>query len=742
MNIVLRVNTLLEWEVEESDPIVERVLFIDPSGTDVVTIDLNDKKALPVFRKYEELRNAIIADRARILFKAGRYATPSPPENSDSPKFAEYMKRRDEAWELIAPLVEIQDRKIFNRRERGRLVAEIVKRTGRRKETVYEFLRRFWQRGLTKDALIPAWHNCGHPKGERKADKKLGRKSVKAVRTGKDDGRNVTPEDRDIFDKGIKRFIRTGIAKNLPDAWQLIKERYYSEETHTLPDGSVAPLIPHASTLPSFRQFEYYYRKNRNPTAELIGKYGQLEFDKNNRPLLDDSARMSFGPGAVYQIDATIGDIYLLNYLDRKLLIGRPVIYLVIDVFSRLITGLAVTLEGPSWEGARLALECAFMNKVAFCKRFGIDISESQWPVEDLCEGLLGDNGEIRGYNANSLVDPLKIRVINAAVRRPDWKAIVERRFRMINDLFIEWRPGEVRPRREVRGKDYRLEAKLDLNQFRRLMIKCVLHYNNSHRLKKFRKDEFMIPKKVEPVPIKLWNYGMAHRTGKLRWESAEKIHLNLLPRDKATTSPQGIAYKGLHYTCDLAIQEQLFVRHNGKRAARFDIVTEPLVDRIHLRLDRGRRFVTCELTKADRRFQGREWYEVREYFALEAEAAKDAETEVQQSKADFHAEVNRIIAEGTEMTNKALAEAGLSNSARTKGIRGNRRALKSHERKHGAGAAEEANPPNAQDSTDPAKVISFRKPNKPAADQGYVPPARPYDELREARREALEDGE
>jgi hypothetical protein len=402
---------------------------------------------------------------------------------------------------------------------------------------------------------------------------------------------------------------------------------------------------------------------------------------------------------------------------------------------------LAVTLEGPSWEGARLALECAFTNKVAFCAKFGVNITEDDWPVEGKCDALLGDNGEIKGYNANSLVDSLGTRVINAAARRPDWKGIVERMFRTINNLFIEWQPGAVRPRREMKGKDYRLDAKLDLNQFRRMMIKCALHYNNSHRLKKFRKDEFMIPKKVEPIPIKLWNYGMGLRSGGLRSESEDVIRKTLMPRDKASTTPFGISYKGLYYTCDMAMQEQLFIRKKGRRTTHFDIATEPLVDNIHLRLDRGRRFVTCDLTPACQRFKGRDWYEMREYFALEKQAEKDAETESQQSKADFNAEISAIVDEGKKMTEEARKGKDLSNRALTSGTRNNRAALKSHERKYGAGLCADAHSAETQTPTDQAKVVPFNKPQKSAPPQNYVPPHRPYDELREARREAKEDG-
>jgi hypothetical protein len=94
-------------------------------------------------------------------------------------------------------------------------------------------------------------------------------------------------------------------------------------------------------------------------------------------------------------------------------------------------------------------------------------------------------------------------------------------------------------------------------------------------------------------VPLKLWHYGMKHLTGKLGSESAERIRLNLLPRGKTSATPHGFHYKGLYYTCDMAIEDQLFVRRKGRKATGFQIVSEPLVDRIHLRLDRGRRFVT-----------------------------------------------------------------------------------------------------------------------------------------------------
>lgn len=53
----------------------------------------------------------------------------------------------------------------------------------------------------------------------------------------------------------------------------------------------------------------------------------------------------TIGPGSRYQIDATIGDVYLVSEYNRNQIIARPIIYVVIDVFSRMITGVYVGLE-------------------------------------------------------------------------------------------------------------------------------------------------------------------------------------------------------------------------------------------------------------------------------------------------------------------------------------------------------------------------------------------------------------
>lgn len=65
---MLFVNQLFEWHNhKKTDPQIERVLWIDPSGTDVVTIDINDPFAQPTWHKHEHLLTALTANQISLV---------------------------------------------------------------------------------------------------------------------------------------------------------------------------------------------------------------------------------------------------------------------------------------------------------------------------------------------------------------------------------------------------------------------------------------------------------------------------------------------------------------------------------------------------------------------------------------------------------------------------------------------------------------------------------------------------
>jgi len=493
--------------------------------------------------------------------------------------------------------------------------------------------------------------------------------------------------------------------------------------------SAIVPVLPPASELPSFAQFRYWHEKECDITQVQISRKGERRFNLRHRAVLGDSTQMAFDPGSLYQIDATIGDIYLVSSLDRNRIIGRPVIYFLIDTFSRLIAGFSVSLEGPSWLGAMLALENATLNKVGFCQEFGLQIDEADWPSHHLPEGILADRGEFEGYNADNLVNALNVRVSNTPPYRADWKGIVERNFRLSNDKMIHWMPGAVNRNRERGDKDYRLDAVLDLHQFRHLIALCVLEHNNNHRMNWYRLDEFMIQEYVDPYPIELWNWGVKNRVGHLRTMIPEIVCLNLLPAAEASVTHRGIYYQGLYYTCELALREQWFVKARAKGRWKIPIAYEPRrLDCIYLRLNGGMRLESCHLIDAEQTYKGRDWYEIVDYFERRKQAEEASRTRQQQSSAAFHAQVDQIVGQATEQTEKASIVQ--SKRSRIQGIRGNRKLEREHERETGAWqlGIDEIYKPSGQ-------VIPLPSVAQPEEDdEGYVAPPKPIDKLRKLR--------
>lgn len=723
-------NTLIEWlsESPESAPRVERILCVDAAQGVVATIEVFDKSALPVLRGYEEIRSALATQVARTL-EADPYASLLRAESEIPEK---HRERRDRAWRLIEGIVS-EGIRAFDKSVRGRLVARAAVNSGSAKKVIYGYLRRYWQGGQVKNALLPGFDRCGgqgkRRLGKDKSETKLGRRShLSRAMGGRPSGIRITKEIERLFERGIRRFYETLEKKNLADAFQQTLEAFF----HTgfkIEAGVPVPVMPPAGDLPTFKQFRYWYHNiYRDVVREKKAREGERGFNLRSRAITGDSTQMAFGPGSIFQIDATIADVYLVSAFDRSRIIGRPVVYIVIDVFSRLIVGLAVTLEGPSWLGAMLALDNVVADKVAFCAEYGITIREEQWPCRHLPEAIFADRGEFEGYNADTLVNALGIRVHNTPPYRADEKGIVERSFGSANETTIHFVPGAVIKARERGERDYRLDAVLTLDEFRALMIAHVLDHNANRYLSSYRKDEFMIAGHVERYPLDLWNWGVRNRSGHLAPKPRDIVRLNLLPHKQVSVTAQGIRFeRDLYYTCDLAVREGWFERARDRGSWKVSAAYDPRsMSAIYLPLAGGRELEMCHLTPAAQAFKSRDWHEAMDYFSLETQAAELARSRQYQSRAALHAHQNQIVSEAKRQTETARILAGpQSKRARVKDIRSNRLQEREAERAQGAWRLGDAK--HSPASTKPDAPAEAKK-------DAYVPPSSKIARLREVR--------
>lgn len=681
---MLSINNLLIDAVEGK---TYRILWIDSESDTAYVIELS-KSGLPYTKSLSQLemqvRTGSLTPEADELL----HFTPEP-EISDRDKAF-----RDTAWKIIEHLVN-NEPAIYKPATRGPLITAAEQASGVTKKTIYKYLRWYWERGKVKNALLPNIKNRGGKGIPKKAAKeKLGRPR----KYGEGTGRNVDEEMVCIFEQAIKRFYHTRQEHTFTAAYNLMLKEYFTEKVD-LPGGDYKLQLMPQDELPTLRQFRYWYSKTYDTAVKIRTRKGDSAFERNHRAVLGKSDTHIAGPGSQYQIDATVGDIYLVSRFNRANIIGRPVIYFVIDTFSRMIAGMYVGLEGPSWTGAMMALCNAASDKVAFCREYGIEIEESQWPCRYIPDTIFADRGEMESKSVETLINTLNIRVDNAPPYRADMKGIVEQFFRTVNTKTTVFLPGYVKPDMLQRGgHDYRLDAKLDLSQFTRIIIQCVLNHNNEHYLDGYERTEDMIEDDVLPVPIKLWQWGISHRSGALRSAPEKTLRLCLMPTGTATVTGKGIRFKGLVYLCERAVREHWFENARAKGSFRVKVSYDPRnMSSIYIWETAGSLFEPCFLAEWETKYQGKSLDEI--YCLQEAEKQERSRyaPKQAQSHVDLNAEIEKIVCEAEEMAKQTPMPT--SKASRISGIRENRAAEKLIARHAEAFTLEEDDPEKAEDS-------------------------------------------
>ena len=539
---MLRINDVYQYQ-----DLSIRILKI--LSEHIVWIDINDVKALPEIISKTELFHAIES------FEVFRIEDPFQDIAFIQPeKDSTFQRKRDENYNLIKNIVDHEQ--FYIPSARSSLINEIINRKKSTKQTIYRLLRQYWQRGQTPNALIPNYQNSGAKGSKKVASQKLGRKRLYKEGTGA----IITQEIERLFHLTISKYLLSNKKHTLKYANREFLKLY----------RTLHPDIPE-NEYPTLRQFQYFYHREYNQVTRLQKRSNDIEYSKDLRQLHSTVNTQVLGPGSRYEIDATIADIYLVSNLDRSRIIGRPTIYFVIDVFSRMVTGLYIGLENASYKTSIQALYCAFTDKVALCKKYGIDITYENWPCIGLPDAILADRAELFGHQVENLEKSFSIRLENAPPYRGDLKPIVESRFKLIQAEFKPFAKGVVQDviTKKRGGKDYRLDATLNLDEFTKIILLSVLKYNQFHQINNYDRD-IDLPHDLPAVPMALWNWGIQHRTGKLRTASDQAVYVALLPREKATLSNRGLKIFGVTYTCPELYEKGWLHRQNTINRPKF----------------------------------------------------------------------------------------------------------------------------------------------------------------------------
>lgn len=295
---------------------------------------VDDENAMPEQRDFNKLTGHSVRTPRK---PAGNAATPNFEDFSNSSK-----RRARHAHETIKPL--IANPEIFRAEVRGPLLEEYSEKTGISKTTLYRYLKLWWRNGQTLMALIPDFDGIG--KGNRDTTSGPGRKA----RDGRYEVFQMKPGDFQNVSKAIKKYFLKGEISTLAGAHFQMRQQSYSYQ-----DGNGDAFLLPDGEFPSIHQFRHIARTRFKLSDTLRKKHGDKKFHREHGSYLGSALEECVGIGHIYEIDATIADVFLVAKEDRTSIIGKPTLYLIYDRWSRMIVGFYIGLENASWTGAMLA---------------------------------------------------------------------------------------------------------------------------------------------------------------------------------------------------------------------------------------------------------------------------------------------------------------------------------------------------------------------------------------------------
>lgn len=408
-----------------------------------------------------------------------------------------------ERYGLIAPVIPF----ISDNRERNYVISRISQEQGISKQTIKYYL---W--------LYLVYQNITVLAPKEKEEKTL-------------------TQDQKNIRWALNKFYYNSKKNTLKTAYTLMLKEKYCNALSELYEA-----------YPSFNQFKYYYRKHKMVANQIISREGLKAYQKDCRPLLGDMNEYLSGlGGACVALDATVCDIYLVDNAGQ--LIGRPILLAAVDMYSGMCCGYSLT-----WQGGTYSLRSLMLNLVSdkekHCKKFGIEINNEDWDCRGLPYYFMTDRGKEYTSATFEQISDLGINIINLPSYRADLKSKVEKFFDVVQNLYKPHLKGRgvIEPDFQERGAhDYRKDACITLDEFEKILLHSIIHYNTESVVDNFPFTEDMFETGVKPYRNAIWNYMQQQGSGLIP-ATPEEVVLTLLPRTPAKFTRKGLVANGIRY--------------------------------------------------------------------------------------------------------------------------------------------------------------------------------------------------
>ena len=414
----------------------------------------------------------------------------------------------------------------------------------------YYWLRVFFQSGLQFEALVDKRY-FGNSKGKQFDYK------IKTGRPSEFTGNKGIPlngELREIFDEGIAVYKKAR-SKSISNVFTFILSKYF-RRTYVIDGETQVAFLPEVE-LPTINQFYNHVRKNVSKEERDRIKTSIME-QRNNKRVSSGTATFDvLGPGYLLELDETEADCYLVASFDREKVISRAIVYIAVDVYSRMIVGVHVGFDNNSYIGFSNLMMSIIDDKKELCKRYNLEVNPGDsaecysiddiFPSEFCPANIRTDHGS--EYISKAFEDFCNSFAINTSlpsVGMGSLKGTAESIFNELNAYVNNCceKNGQVTKRHD---SDHRKRAVLTIEEYTKMVLAFVLIHNQKC-FPAFPLTKDMIDAGVPPIPVCIWKYGLANTVRPRPIMSKLKYLYALMKKGKARLTKSGICFKGLTY--------------------------------------------------------------------------------------------------------------------------------------------------------------------------------------------------
>lgn len=445
------------------------------------------------------------------------------------------------------------------------LVREAQKVSGLSRYTVYNLWSRICRFGFSERSLTPRHDLQGAPGVPRPCDpdgrKKAGRKTTDQRVAWVTRREVLPPVQPGMSSEWTFRILAAdGVIKppkpKMPTRVQTVLNDFRTKAVEV--NGDIKFVLPDRGLYPARRQIARVLSTTFSALEKLRQSTTEKHFDRNLRGLTGRNWKGVAGPGHTWAIDSTIADMFLRSSLNRSWIIGRPIVYVIVDVWSTAVVGFHVCLTGPSWDTAKVSLFNAVASPDLMGALWALDWRRSLVPHPTLCFALMCDRGEYLSMKHRFTAAKLIPLTRYAMPYRPDLKGLVEVLHRIEKDAQFFFVPGALDARRKEmeKWKGDPSKCVFTLPQYVAYLHQLFTLYNLTADRSK-RLDAHMISAGVYPSPSGLWSWGHQTGIGFRRHFPESELIAELLPRSVATVGRSSVVHAKCDYMSEVVKQEQ-----------------------------------------------------------------------------------------------------------------------------------------------------------------------------------------